>query len=208
MALPVPLDHHCTTLILLGPLPITTLCKLRSKVDYGRPRGLWGPWSWVVDKEHGGPTFTFCWWRASRVRPTPPRARGALERPPKGPRRRTIQSTTYNYIETEPDAQAPLETVLLSDNCSDEYQNSRRSDQTGSNTVPDTEDNDILDPTWSGLRHRSRTADGQQTIIDWRCEFQQRPGHRWQPLLGRRRHLRGGWCPVERILGQCSSNPV
>ena len=57
---------------------------------------------------------------------------------------------TYNDIETEPDAQAPTETVRLSDDSSDEYQNSRRSDQTESETEPDTEDNDILDSTGAG----------------------------------------------------------
>ena len=96
--------------------------------------------------------------------PTLPRATRALERPPKRPRRRTIQSTTYNDIETEPDAQEPKETVRLSDDSSDEYQNSRRSDQTESDTEPDTEYNNILDATGAGLRHRSRTADGQTNI--------------------------------------------
>ena len=46
-------------------------------------------------------------------------------------------------------------------NSSDEYQKARRSDQTKSDIKPDTEDNDILDATGTGLRHRSRTADGQ-----------------------------------------------
>ena len=90
----------------------------------------------------------------SRLRPTPPNATGALERPPQRPRRRTIQSTTYNDIETEPDAQALTEAICLSDDSSDEYQNSRRSDQTESDTEPDTEDNDIPDATGAGLRHR------------------------------------------------------
>ena len=97
----------------------------------------------------------------SRLHPTPPRATGALERPPKRPWRRTIHSTTYNDIGTEPDEQAPTKTVHLSDDSSNEYQNSRRSDQSESDTEPDTEDNDILDATGAGLRHRSRTADGQ-----------------------------------------------
>ena len=111
--------------------------------------------------QSGGSPSTLPNEQPSRVRAIPLRATGALERPPKRPRRRTIQSTTYNDIETEPDAQAPTETVRLSDDSSDEYQNSRRSDQTESDTEPDTEDNDILDATGAGLRHRSRTADGQ-----------------------------------------------
>ena len=61
----------------------------------------------------------------------------------------------YNDIETEPDTQAPTETVRLSDDSSDEYQNSGRSDQTKSDIVPDTVDNDILDATGAGLRYRS-----------------------------------------------------
>jgi len=95
------------------------------------------------------------------VRPTPPNATGALERPPKPPRRRTIQSTTYTDIETEPDAQVPTETVCLSDDSSDEYEDSRGSDQTESDTERDAEDDDIPDATGAGLRHRSRTADTQ-----------------------------------------------
>jgi hypothetical protein len=93
---------------------------------------------------------------------TPPNATGGLERPPKRPRRRTIQSTTYTDIETQPDAQAPTETVHLSDDSSDEYEDSRGSDQTESDTEPDAEDNNIPDATGGGgLRHRSRTADRQ-----------------------------------------------
>jgi len=65
---------------------------------------------------------------------TPPNATGALERPPKRPWRRTIQSTTYTGIETEPDAQVPMETVRLSDDSSDEYEDSCVSDQTESDT--------------------------------------------------------------------------
>ena len=61
MVLPEPLDDPWTTLILLGPLRVTTLRKSRSKVDQGGPGGPRGPWSWVVDQEHCGPTFTFCW---------------------------------------------------------------------------------------------------------------------------------------------------
>ena len=66
---------------------------------------------------------------------------------------------TYNDIETEPDAQALTETIRLSDDSSDEYQNSRRSDQTELDTEPDKEDNDIPVATGAGLRHQSRTVD-------------------------------------------------
>jgi len=97
----------------------------------------------------------------SHVRSTPPNATGALERPPKRPRTRTIQSTTYTDIETEPDEQIPTETVRLSDDSSDEYEDSHGSDQSESDTEPDTEDDDIPDATVAGLRHRARTADKQ-----------------------------------------------
>jgi len=95
------------------------------------------------------------------VRHTPPNATGALKRPPKPPRTRTIQSTTYTDIETEPDAQVPMETVRLSDDSSDEYEDSRGSDQTESDTEPGGEDDDIPDATGAGLRHLSRTANKQ-----------------------------------------------
>ncbi|PUU83746.1 hypothetical protein B9Z19DRAFT_1060675 [Tuber borchii] len=65
---------------------------------------------------------------------------GALERPAKRAWRRTIQSTTYADIKTEQDAQALTETVWLSDESSDEYQNSSGSDQTELDTEPDAED--------------------------------------------------------------------
>ncbi|PUU78077.1 hypothetical protein B9Z19DRAFT_1065364 [Tuber borchii] len=97
---------------------------------------------------------------SSHLHHAPPNATGALERPAKRAWRRTIQSMIYADIETEHDAQAPTETVRLSDESSDEYQNSRRSDQTESDTEPDAEDNDIPEATGAGLGHRSQTADG------------------------------------------------
>ncbi|PUU76873.1 hypothetical protein B9Z19DRAFT_1066302 [Tuber borchii] len=102
--------------------------------------------------------------QSSHLHHAPPNATGALERPAKHARRRTIQSTTYADIEMEHDAQAPTETVRLSDESSDEYQNSRGSDQTESDTEPDAEDNDIPEATGAGLRHRSQIVDGQTNI--------------------------------------------
>ena len=93
------------------------------------------------------------------MRPTPPIATGALERPPKRPRRKTIQRTTYTAIETEPDTHVPRETVHLNNNSNNKYEDSRGSDQTESGTVPEVEDADIPDATRAGLRHESRTAD-------------------------------------------------
>jgi len=95
------------------------------------------------------------------VHPTPPNATGALERPRKRPRSGTIQSTTYTDIETEPDTQVPTERVGLRQESSDEYEDSRGSDQTESDTEPEAEDDDIPDATRVGLHHRSRTADKQ-----------------------------------------------
>jgi len=75
-------------------------------------------------------------------------------------RRRTLQTTAYSEREGEPDAQQQIATVHLSDESSDEYQNSHTSDETESDTGPDAEDNDVADDdTGSGSRHRSRTAD-------------------------------------------------
>ena len=56
MVLPVPVVHSWSTMILLGPLRVTTLRKLRTKVDQGGPAwgGPQGPWSWVLDQEHCG----------------------------------------------------------------------------------------------------------------------------------------------------------
>ena len=95
---------------------------------------------------------------------SPPQStRRLLSRPAKRPRRSTLQTTAYTEPEGEPDAQRQIGTVHLSDDSSDEYQNSRRSDQTESDTEPDAEDNDIPDEdNTSWTRHLSRTADRQQ----------------------------------------------
>ena len=66
----------------------------------------------------------------------------------------------YSEPEREPDAQQQIATVRLSDESSDGYQNSCRSDETEWDREPDAEDNDVTDDdTGSGSRHRSRTAD-------------------------------------------------
>ena len=95
---------------------------------------------------------------------SPPQStRRLLSRPAKRPRRSTLQTTAYTEPEGEPDAQRQIGTVHLSDDSSDEYQNSRRSDQTESDTEPDAEDNDIpAEDNTSWTRHLSRTADRQQ----------------------------------------------
>jgi len=97
----------------------------------------------------------------SHVRPTPPNATGALERPAKRPRRRTIETTTYTDIQTEADAEVPTQTVHLSNDSSDEYEDSGKMIQTAADTEPDAEDDDIPDATGAGLRHQAGTADKQ-----------------------------------------------
>ena len=67
----------------------------------------------------------------------------------------------YTDIQTEPDASVQTETVCLSDDSSDEYKDSRGSDQTESDTEPEAEDDDIPDATGAVLRQWSRTADKQ-----------------------------------------------
>jgi len=117
--------------------------------------------SGTQQKQSGSSPSTLPNEQPSHVRPTPPNPTGALERPPNRPRRRTIQSTTYTDIETEPDPQVPTGTVHLSDDSSDECKDSRGSDQTESDPEPDAEDDDIPDATGAGPCHRSRTADEQ-----------------------------------------------
>ena len=61
------------------------------------------------------------------------------------------------------DTTVPIETVPLSDNSSDEYEDSRGLVSTESNNEPDAEDDDIPDATGAGLHYRSLTADKQTT---------------------------------------------
>ena len=62
--------------------------------------------------------------QASRRSKSPvPSGTGVLARPPKCPRRTTIQTRANIEPEMEPDGQGHLETVHLSDDSSDEYQN-------------------------------------------------------------------------------------
>jgi len=77
-------------------------------------------------------------------------------RPTKHPRRSTLQTTAYTEHLGESDTPPQIETVHLNDDSSDEYQNSRRSDQTESDIEPEAEDNYIPDnDTPPGTRQRS-----------------------------------------------------
>jgi len=82
-----------------------------------------------------------------------------------------------------------METVHLSDDSSDEYEESRGSDQTESDTEPDAEDDDIPDATGAGLRHRSRTADKQTNNQVSTVQVSTPPHHRRKHSLGGRQQL-------------------
>jgi len=100
---------------------------------------------------------------SSRSASPPQTTRRRTSRPMKRARRRTLQTTAYSEPEGEPDAQQQIATVHLSEESSDEYPNSRRSDETESDTEPDAEDNDVPDDdTGSGSRHRSHAAERRQ----------------------------------------------
>jgi hypothetical protein len=86
---------------------------------------------------------------------------GCLQRPPKRPRRSTIQTNTYNEPEPEPDGQGHMEAVQLCDDSSDEYQASQHGDETEPDTEPDVEDLGSGDDTPSGRRRGSQAAEGQ-----------------------------------------------
>jgi len=96
-----------------------------------------------------------------RPNPSPRDSTRALGRPPKGPRRSIIQTTAYSEPDVEQDAQVDPETVRLSDDSSDEYQDSHISDETELDIEPDAECDATPDSTASGPPHRSRTAGRQ-----------------------------------------------
>ena len=97
----------------------------------------------------------------SRRSPSPgPNETSVLARQHKRPRRSTIQTRAYIEPGTEPDGQEHLETVHLSDDSSDAYQNPGDADETESDTEPDTEALDIEEDTASARRHGSQA--GQQ----------------------------------------------
>jgi len=159
-------------------------------------------------KQSGSSPSTLPNEQPSHVRPTPPNANGALEKPPKRPRRRTIQSTTYTDIETEPDPQVPTETVRPSHDSSDEYEDSRWSGQTESDTERDAEDDDIPDATGAGLRHRSLTADKQSINRVSTVQVLTTSGSQEAALVRRTPAARGGITPgrgyAPPVLPSCS----
>ena len=79
-------------------------------------------------------------------------------RPLKRLRRTTIQTRVNIKPETEPDEQPHLETVLLSNDRSHEYQNPGNANETGSETEMYVNARDIFEGTTSGWRHRSQMS--------------------------------------------------
>lgn len=93
---------------------------------------------------------------------SPPRiVRRLLARPAKRARRDTLHTVAYNDHEADQDedGQQITEIFHLSDDSSDEYQNSHISDQTELDTEPDTDENDNADDTRSITRHQSRAGE-------------------------------------------------
>jgi len=95
----------------------------------------------------------------SRARKSSPPhiVRRLLARPAKPPRRHTLHTVAYNDHEPDQDEdrQQITEIFPLSDDSSDEYQNSHISDQTELHTEPETDENDNADGTRSITRHQS-----------------------------------------------------
>ena len=84
-------------------------------------------------------------------------------RPPKRPRRTTIQTREFIEPEKEPDGQAHLETVHLSDNSSHEYQNLDDQEETDSETELESESLDIAEGAAYRRRDLPQAADNRRT---------------------------------------------
>ena len=83
-----------------------------------------------------------------------------LARPAKRPRRDTLHTVVYNdhQADQDEDGQQITEIFHLSDDSSDEYQNSHISDQTELDTEPDIDENDNADSTRSITCLQSRAG--------------------------------------------------
>ena len=102
----------------------------------------------------------------------PPIASGALRRPPKRPRRSTIRPTAYAQHETDHRGQGQTEIDLSDD--SDEYQNSRGSDEAESDAEPDPKEIDIADSTASrGISQVSSDAQAAEQRRHYGPDFHQ-----------------------------------
>jgi len=123
-----------------------------------------------MQADESGSSQTLLTLQPSRRSQSPgPGETGVLARPPKCSRRTTIQTRANLEPEAEPDGQGHLETVHLSDDSSDEYQNPFNADETGSETEIDVDASDISEGTTSGRRHRSqasrRQGKGQRPMV-------------------------------------------
>jgi len=83
---------------------------------------------------------------------------GVLARRSKRPRRRTIQTRANIEPEAEPNGHGHLETVHLSDDDSDAYQNPWNEDETRSQAEIVVDASDISEATTSGRRHKSQPS--------------------------------------------------
>jgi len=95
----------------------------------------------------------------------PPIVRPLVARPPKNPRRDTLHTVAFNDEEADQDedGQEITEIFHLSNDSSDEYENSHISDQTELHKEPDTDENDNADDTRSITSHQSRAGEKQPT---------------------------------------------
>ena len=101
-------------------------------------------------------------YQPSRQSPSPgPKETNVFARQHKRPRGSTIQINPYIKPWTEPDRQEHLETVHLSENSGDVYQNPGEADDTESDTESNTQALDIEDDT-ALARHHGSQAPGQQ----------------------------------------------
>ena len=98
--------------------------------------------------------------------PSPsPNQNSVPSRPPKRPRRTTIQTGEFIEPETELDGQAHLETVLLSDDSSDEYQNPDYPEETDLETELDSETLDIAEGAASRRHDLPQAVDNRRTTV-------------------------------------------
>jgi len=123
-----------------------------------------------IQADESGSSQTLLTHQPSRRSQSPgPGETGVLARPPKRPRRTTIQTRANIEPEAEPDGKGHLETVNLSDDSSDEYQNPGNADETGSETEIHVDACDISEGTTSGRHHRSqasrRQGNGQRPMV-------------------------------------------
>jgi len=150
-----------------------------------------------MQAEESASSQTLLTHQPSRRRQSPgPGETGVLASPPKCPRRTTIQTRANIEPEGASIGQGHLETVHLSDDRSDEYQNPCNADETGSETEIAVDASNISEGTTSGRRHRSqasrRRGKGQRPLV----RISTTSGSQHVPLVSltqanRRRTIRG-----------------